>query len=146
MRLAAARDEQNLGYDDVYKNEASLQVICMAARHPRNAKAQAFPSPEKVRTEFTADEVASLLMSYMIVQRELGPIVSRMTNDEMESWIERLEAGGSAFPLALLSSEAKNDLVMYLVSQRSNSQTDTSSPGSQREDTSNETKAETSNE
>jgi len=100
---------------------------------------QAFPSADKMRVAFTSDEIAVLLQSYMMVQRELGPIVSRMSPEEMDAWIEKLQEGGAAFPLVLLSSEAKNDLVMHLVSRLSDSSTDTSSPGSQPSDGSTET-------
>lgn len=139
MKLAYSREEQNIGYEDVYRNEAATQVICMAARSKEDPRVQAFPSADKMRVAFTSDEIAVLLQSYMMVQRELGPIVSRMSPEEMDAWIEKLQEGGAAFPLVLLSSEAKNDLVMHLVSRLSDSSTDTSSPGSQPSDGSTET-------
>jgi hypothetical protein len=127
------RDDQSLGYENVYANESSIQVLFRACKRPGASQWPFFPSPTAMRDKLTQDEVAVLMREYLIVQGELGPIVASMDQGDVDAWVARLGEGGSAFPLALLSSDGVNSLVMHMVSRLYTSPTDTSLPGSQPE-------------
>lgn len=105
--------EQNLGYEELYKNAAAVEIICRACRRPDDLKQPAFPSPKLVRSTMLSDEVAILARHYLQWQAESGPIIAYMSEADMDAWLERLSAGGSKFPLALLSSGMQEDLLMH---------------------------------
>jgi hypothetical protein len=87
-----------------------------------------FPTAEAVGKLIT-DEQAVLMRHYLQTQAEVGPIMSDMSQFEMDAWIEVLGKGGSSAPLASLSSEQASALVMYMASRLCDSPTDSSSPG-----------------
>jgi hypothetical protein len=73
-----------------------------------------------------------LLSAYAIFRRESGPIISDITPEEMDAWVELLAKGASRAPLVRCSSEALTDLILYLVSKlKQASSTATSFAGSQ---------------
>ncbi len=120
----------DLGYEDVYRQELALQLICFAARDPADNDVPIFPLPKHARQKLTTDELAQLVQSYHYFRAESGPLLYELTADEMEAWIQVLVKGGSRVPLARCSGEALTDLVMFLVSKLGNSPTDSGSAGS----------------
>jgi hypothetical protein len=123
------RDEANLGYQHTFSLEAAVQILSRACRDVTDLNRPAFPSPKQMRQHLTADEIGVMYQQYMTVQLELGPIVAFMSDDEMEGWIRRIAAGGSAFPFASLSWEAQQRLVLSMASRLASYLTDTSSAG-----------------
>jgi hypothetical protein len=126
----------DLGYNDVYRNEIVVQVVCTACRDPQgmSLKSRAFPNADLAREQFTSDEWAVLFQAYCEWQADSGPIVSGMTTEEMDAWIEKLQEGASRSPLALLSSEQKSQLLLHLVSRLPKSPTASGSVGSPQSD------------
>ena len=139
LKRSPRKDETSYGYETIYNNESTVQLLFRAVYRAsptgQPIPLPFFPSPDAIRGNatgvegLTQDEIAALLRMYFIVQRELGPIVDKMSVEEMEAWIERLAEGGSAFPLALLESHAVNDLVMHMASRLHSSSTATTSSG-----------------
>lgn len=125
------RDEANLGYQHTFANEVAVQILARVCRDVNDVSKPAFPSPKLMRQFLTADEVGVMFQQYLTVQLELGPIVAEMSDDEMEGWVKRIAAGGSAFPFASLSWEAQQKLVLSMASRLASYWTDTSSVGSQ---------------
>lgn len=132
------REEENRGYDDIYRNEAAVQILCRACRDSEKLDIPLFPSPAQVREKLTADEIAVLTRTYTQVQTDLGPIVADMSEEEVDAWVERLGKGGETYPLALLSSDAHDRLTLRLASRIMSSPTDKSSAGSPPPDSSTE--------
>lgn len=139
LRDKQAHGEANLGYQDIYRNEVVVQLVCLACRDPKGAgiASLAWPNADLARQFFTADELAVLFNAYCDWQTESGPILSSMTKEEMDLWIEKLQEGGSRLPLAALSSEAKSALLMHSVSMLSTLRTGSGSAGSQPDAASN---------
>lgn len=123
-------DEASLGYEDVYKNAAACEVLFRCCRQKDDVKRPLFPAVDAIRRNLSADEIGVLMNHYFSVRYELGPIVAKMTEEEMDLWVKKLIEGGSKFPLDSLSSEAANQLLLFLGSHRYSSLTATSSPGS----------------
>lgn len=123
-------DRGSLGYENVYKNACSVEVLYRAIKRVDKPTHTFFPSPRDIRQKMTPDEVGVLMAMYLEVQREMGPIVADMTDTELEAWITRLVEGGSAFPLGSLSSEGMSSLVMLMASRLYRLRTDSSSVGS----------------
>lgn len=123
------RDEANLGYQHTFSNEVAVQILHRVCRDVKDLNKPAFPSPKLMRQHFTADEIGVMFSEYLTVQLELGPIVAEMSEEEMEAWVKRLAAGGSAYPLGLLSSEMQARLVLYMAHQLQSFWTATSSVG-----------------
>ena len=108
--------DANLGYQDIYRNALVIEIVWRCCRNPLNVGGPAFPSSAMIRKFFTSDELAVLFHSYTAFQAESGPIISSMTKDEMEAWIEALIVGGSSVPLAPLPSGSVTELLMHSVS------------------------------
>jgi hypothetical protein len=123
------KDEASAGYDDIYNNASVDEVLFRAVRRLDDVNSLFFPSPASVRQKLAQDEVAVLFREYLIVKAELGPMVSEMGPGEMKAWVEKLVEGGSAFPLARLSSDGLNDLVKAMALQLHAFWTATSSSG-----------------
>lgn len=127
-----ANDGGSQGYLDVYRHESAVQIIHRACKRVEDAQARmpAFPSPQEIRDLMTPDEIGVLLEAYYLVQAKYGPIVARMSPEEVDAWIERLTEGGKAYPLAFLSSEMRDALIVRICSQLQTSPTDSYSAGS----------------
>jgi len=118
LKDAQKSGDANLGYQDIYRNALVVEVIVRACRAPgMPGNPPAFPNAELARKFVTSDEFAVLFQAYCDFQAESGPIISMMTNDEMEQWLERLAEGASQVPLAALSSDAKNLLLLHSASR-----------------------------
>ena len=125
------------GYRDVYVNELYVECLARACRDPvaRDGALVAsnvptFPSPQHMRQWIFPGEISVLFEKYATWQSENGPIVSQMSEPELDAWIKVLSEGASRVPLAALSSAGQRDLILHLVSRLQNSKTDTSSVGS----------------
>ena len=130
IRDVPRADEAKRGYDDIYNNQAAVEILHRACRAEGDTTKPFFPSPSAMREFLTPDEIGVLFRSYLIVQDEVGPIIANMSAEEMEAWIKRLQDAGSRAPLAFLSSGALIDLVYILASQMFTSATPSISPGS----------------
>lgn len=130
-------------YEDIYNNESTVQILWRAVYRAKQIDEHTwvpgewplFPSPEAIRGNVAGslglpqEELGVLMRTYLITQRELGPIVSEMGEGEMEAWVERLVKAGSTFPLAHLTSEALDALLMRMASRLHSFLTATSSSG-----------------
>ena len=123
--------EENTGYQDLYKNEVTVQVLLRACRKVSDVNQAAFPNSEAVRKKLTVDEVGVLARHYIQTQAKLGPIISYMTAEEERAYIARLAEAGDTFPLGLLSPEERDRLMLSMACQLVNYWTDTSSVGSE---------------
>lgn len=116
-------------FQDLYNNQAALEVLWRACRMPGNLELRAFPNPEQIRSQFTDDEIAVLFRAYLQVKAERGPIVSEIEERDVDAWVERLREAGSKIPLGLLSWDGLSDLTWRLASRLSTSSTGTGSAG-----------------
>src|SRR6185312_12030135 len=99
-------------------------------RQPDSPEFPVFQTLAEVRENLTDDEAGIVLSAYSIFRKEIGPVISELTPDEMEAWIEVLERGVSRFPLSRFTGEALMDLLMYAVRTRKrDSSTVTTSSG-----------------
>ncbi len=122
--------EANLGYENIYNNESTVQVLYRACRDIKDVSRPAFPSASMLRKQLSIDEISVLAVLYMQVQASIGPIVSSMTVDEEELWIGRLAQAGNIYPIAALSLREQERLLVSLACRLASSLMVTSSPGS----------------
>lgn len=132
--VSLRKGDKTEGYDQIYNNEVSVQILCKAVRDVEEPHHPLFPSPRTAAKTLTQEEFGMLFWEYLKVQAELGPVVASMTAEEMEAFIERLVEGARCHPLALLSSEALTALASFMAYRLYPSLTVTSSPGSQLDD------------
>lgn len=126
----------DLGYAEIFRNEMFVQLVALAARNPAAPEFPAFPTAQGLRAKCTTDEIGSIAMAYGQFRAEQGPVVSELTEPQMEAWLKVLQEGASRVPLALLSGEALIDLIMFLVSKVGTSPTGSGSAGSPPDDSS----------
>lgn len=136
--------DSSQGYLDVYRHESAVQILHRSCKRVEDdmAKLPAFPSPNEIRDVLTPDEIAVLLEEYYLVQAKYGPIVARLSREEVEAWINKIAEGGSAYPLAFLSSETKDGLLVRICSLLQTLPTDSISAGLQQDDRSQRTTSE----
>ena len=125
------QDDARRGYNDVYDNQAAVEILFRACKQLEEPSRGFFPSASDIAKHLTPDEIGVLFRSYLMVQDEIGPIGSRLSAEEVEAWIKRLIDAGSKVPLASLSWGAVSDLAFSLAARSESSATDITSPGSQ---------------
>ena len=129
------QDDARRGYDDCYNNQAACEILFRASKVAEDISQSFFPSTEQIRKHLTPDEIGVLFRSYLLVQDEVGPIVAKLSDEETEAWIKRLQDAGSKVPLAVLSWGAVSDLACTLASRIAKSATVNGLPGSQPDET-----------
>lgn len=129
LKERQAAGEHNLGYEAVYNNEATVQVLHRACRDVKDLNRSAFPDASKLR-KLSVDEVSVLAVLYLQVQAKLGPIIATMSSEEERAWIGRLAEAGNVFPTASLSPREQERLMVSMARQLVSFWTATSSPGS----------------
>ena len=134
-------DEAKRGYDDIYNNQAAVEILHRACKVENELMRPFFPSTEEMRKHLTPDEIGVLFRSYLLVQDEVGPIIANLSAEEMEAWIKRLQDAGSKSPLAFLSSGALSDLAYSLACQRFAYAMPSTSPGLPPEDSTSSSEA-----
>lgn len=148
LKRKPQRGEDSKAYDDIYANESTVQLLFRAVwRANQTGEDQwepgnlpFFPSPEAIRGNeagtkgLPQEEIGVLLQTYLRTQRELGPIVSEMTAEEVDAWVEALVKAGSTYPLSRLTSEALDALLMRMASRLHSFLTATTSSGSPPDD------------
>ena len=131
------RDEAGDAFSKAFNARATREILFRACKKSHECSpdergvcttdhaklAPFFPTLEAVG-KLTTDEQAVLMRHYMRTQAEVGPIVSNMSQAGMDAWVEQLAKGGSAAPLALLSSDQASALMMYMASRLCPSPTD----------------------
>lgn len=131
------RDEAGEAFSKAFNSRATREILFRACKKSHECSPDArgvcttdhaklapfFPTLEAVG-KLTNDEQAVLMRHYMQTQAEVGPIVSSMSQVEMDAWVEMLAKGGSAAPLALLSSDQASALMMFMASRLCPSPTD----------------------
>ena len=136
--LAPDSKPGDTAWEDIYRNELMVQLVCRACRaiEDPTGKVPTFPSPKAAKQILVSDEWAALFMAYSTFRAESGPMLSELTPIEMEAWIRVLQEGGSAAPLSRMNEDATRQLVLHLVSKLKTSSTVNGSPGSPQDDSS----------
>ena len=111
---APKKDEARRGYDDIYSNAAAVEVLYRSCKRHDDIARNLFPTPHDIRASLSMDEVGVLTSMYLQAQAELGPIVAKLSDEEVDAWVSRLVEGGSALPLGLLTSDALSTLAFGL--------------------------------
>ena len=117
------RGESSLGYDALFEDRATVEILYRACRKVGAIERPAFPSPDELAKRLTGDELAVLMRSYIRVQAELGPITADLSQDEVDAWVEVLATGGRRHPFDLLSTGGLLHLLRSMASRVWMSQT-----------------------
>jgi hypothetical protein len=104
------------GYQQVFSDACATEMVWRFCRNVKDRSVAAFPTAAACRLHLSGDEKAVLCNAYALVQVKFGPIVSGMTVEDYDAWIQRLAEGGSATPLAFLTWEQRTELLMHSAS------------------------------
>lgn len=120
-------DQHSQGYNELFRDYTIEGVLFHSCRHPDDINKHFFPSQSSIFKVLTADEAGILFNDYAMISAELGPVISDLTQEEMDNWIERIQKDAkNKFFLNSFTSEQLKMFIVYLVSRLSNSQTDKS--------------------
>lgn len=127
-------EDRGIGYKDIYDSAAATEFLFQSARYSPDINVKFFPSAQWIRDKLTADEVAVLVNAYEQLSAELGPIISSLSEVEMNAWLEKLALGAKiTSPFYLLSSKEKNELLRFSAMELSRLRMVSSSPGGHAE-------------
>lgn len=101
-------------YIRVFELYATAETLFNAVRDVEDLNRPFFNSAEEIVKHMTIDETAVAYQQYKFARLELGPIIHEMPESEVDAWVDRLVAAGNTLPLAAMSSEALNQLVLTL--------------------------------
>lgn len=131
--------EESPAYKKIFGDEAAVQILWRALRDPndKTLAKNAFAAPSLIRRPpFTPDLVSVLLRMYLRTCATHGPLIATMSKEEMDAWLDALEAGGSAFPFELLTSAMSSELLMHSVARSKALRTANGSAGQPQDGTS----------
>lgn len=118
---------------EVFKQQLTSQLLFRSCRQVGDLSKPLFRTPKDVLEYLTLDETGFLLSAYLMIQANLSPLFTSMTEQDMQDIIKRIQDGASAAPLAFFTLGALKALVIYLVSLLSTVQTSTITSESQQE-------------
>ena len=123
------------GYDELYSTLTAAGLLYTVVRNPNNIKEHLFPNKEAV-LKLSNDQLGILINHYYTICDKLNPVISDLTEDEMEVWLKRLQEAGSkpAFFLNTCTSGVLKTLVTHLASQLKSLQTSSNSYTSPQEE------------
>lgn len=121
-------------WSEAYENAKLIELLFEACRDPDDVEKHLFAGPSEIRKLLTADECAALFHAYDAIQRETAPLISQLTEDELEGWIDVLAKGAAGAPLLLWELGAVTQLLTYMAALLRTSKTDTGSPSSLSDD------------
>ena len=107
-------DEMSEGYRNLYETRAAAEILYKACKKSTDLTKSFFPSVSEIAKRLTTDQIGVLMQQYILVQQEVGPIISKMTPEEFDAWVEKLATGGSAHFLGLLTSAAQNQFILSM--------------------------------
>ena len=81
---------------------------------PTTVYGRVFRSSEDIERCLHDDEITTLWAQYLSVQRERGPLVTSLSEDEIDAWIATLKEAADALPLARLTWPALAELCLSL--------------------------------
>jgi hypothetical protein len=128
-------------WSEAYENAKLVELLFEACRDPDEPKRPLFSGPTEIRKLLTADECASLFQAYATIQEQNAPLISELSEAELEDWITTLAKGAAHAPLWLLAHGAQTQLLTYMASQLRSSKIGTGSPSLPSDDTQSSTSA-----
>ncbi len=123
------KGEPTEGYETMFANRASIEVLVRSCRRLDNLNLPFFPGADAVAAKMTLDEIDVLFAAYKAVRYELGPIAKSMTETEYNAWIDVLGKGASSVPLAPMTSDLRSLLLVRMARDLLTSRMDRSSLG-----------------
>jgi len=124
-----ANNEPRTGYEILFETRSSCETLMRACRKPTDLGQPFFPAVDHIAKHLTTDEIAALLLSYNRIRSEVGPLISELTQAEMDAWIEILGRGAAVDPLDYWPTASVKRLAVYMAVRLRNSSTGTSSGG-----------------
>jgi hypothetical protein len=132
--LDAPKDGEHAeSFHNVYTMKQAVEILFRACRRPGEVEKKLFSTKEQMSQLLSKTEMAILVKQYIMVQHELGPVISQMSQSEMDALIDRLAGVDNKETFFLITSclslAAMNELLMHLVSRSQNSPTGNGSVG-----------------
>lgn len=121
---AKARGEVAKDYGDIYKESQAVQLLtramCRLEKRTRDDGTEWYPplfvKSEQLRASFTEPEMAQCLNMYEVVKAKYGAI-EELSEEDLDSWIERLAGPLGASELSLLDS-SRWPVLLLLIARR----------------------------
>lgn len=124
------KGEATESFDTFLNEQLTLEMLFRAYKDPNDLNKSFFTDKSHIGKHLLQDECAVLLNYYLGIRSEMSPVVTIMSEEEVELWIEILTEGGEATgPLGSLSLGSLKTLLLYMANQLSTLRKEKSSPG-----------------
>lgn len=102
------------GYISLYDDALAVETLFTSCKNP-DTSARFFPTRESLSNNLTNEQIGILVNHYNELVVKYGPIVSEMTNEEMDDLINKIKAAGSngSFFLNSLTLEGLKEFATY---------------------------------
>lgn len=108
---------------EIFQQKLTAELLFNACVDATDLKTKFFRTPKDVMEHLTMDQNGYLLGQYLIVQSQLSPIISEMTDEQLDELISRIQRGASISDLGFFTLGALKLLVMHTISRLSTLQT-----------------------
>jgi len=105
------------GYLRIFELAAAPEILFRVCKDPTDTSKPFFKTRDEISKFLTTDKTGILLREYNLVRMEMGPVITQMTGDEMDAWIDRLTEAEDIYPLVLLDSELLTRALRTMASQ-----------------------------
>lgn len=122
-------------WEMIFKDALIVEVLFASMRQSDDASKHIWDAPSQLRRLLTTDELAGLFDAYQSVQFRLGPMWRLLTEEEVDSWIEKLTAGAGYYPFVGLGQGQLVQLATSMAYRLGASKTAIGSSGLPSDDT-----------
>jgi hypothetical protein len=127
-KLATSKDDRT--YEEIISWCKAIEILFRACRKQGDVSSPLFAVKQQIGKHLSADEIGILFHYYQKTAMAIGPIISHLTAEDAEDWIEKLASGAATpdFLLERLSWEALKSLIVFLAKRPLTSPISTTSP------------------
>lgn len=112
--------EASNGYETSYENKAAIEILFKVCKNPDDLTIPFFKNPDDMSSNLTTEEIAYLMRLYGHVRTQLSPMKYDLSNEEIDAWIDRIEAEQRIYMLDSLSPATLADFISNIVEKLQN--------------------------
>jgi hypothetical protein len=105
------RDTNGPGQARLFADAYRIETLSRACLQSDDQRYPAFTTDDL--RQFSSDELDALFRHYLTICSECSPFAHDMPDDELDAWLARMAADGSAFSFDLLSPEQQRTLLLF---------------------------------
>ena len=107
--------ETSSGYAMIFEQKAAIEILFKVCKNPTDLTVPFFKNPDDMASNLTTEEIGYLMRLYGHIRSELSPMKYNLTNEEIDAWIDRVDAEQRIYMLDSLSPATLSDFISNIV-------------------------------